>query len=321
MKYSNGITSCENPAVTVNQFQNHSFSITAPEGQCTFLAPKRSLDIHKGQSINCIALSPDRMEVLSGDSSGHLYLTHLGTEPVPLPGPTPGFDIESCIFDPSHKLFFSCGGDFRIYEFSSTEYQPTGRYDGHRSSVKSILVYGDNLYSGSHDSQVCIWDISTHKRLSSANMGHPVNDICFSSNDLIFAATEQSISAIDRRTQQSAVSPTFEKGLSFNTIASFENELVTGTDDGKVIGYDIRNLSQPFSEFSWFDSPINKLRYCVGKLWVATNDGTAACINMAEKRSYVVLGTISYVPIRDLALSELTIWTASGEGIMQNFDL
>ena len=320
LKYLNGMTECDDKSVEIQNYQNRSFSTTTKEGTCTFLSPKRTLDIHKGESINCVAISGDKKEVLSGDRSGHLLLTHLGTEPIPLPGPTVDFDIEYCCFDKKDNLWFACGGDFRIYMYSATEYQQTGTFVGHHSAVTCVQVYEDKLYSASRDSLICVWDIAKNKKLSSANMHSPVNDICFTNNGLIYAATENSIRAIDQKTQQGVTSPSVEKGLSFNTIASYGNEVVVGTDNGDIISYDLRNTTNLLDEWSWYDSPINKVRFNGDKLWATTNDGTAACINLHEKQFNTILGTTSYVPIRDIAINDYTIWTASGEGILSNFE-
>ncbi|OHT15221.1 hypothetical protein TRFO_42635 [Tritrichomonas foetus] len=322
LTWSNGETTTSDPSIQLSNIQNRSFSITTQDGQsCAFIAPKRSLKIHNGDSVNCVDVSKDGKEILSGDSKGRLFLTYIGTDPVPLPGPTADFDLECCIFDHTHKLFFACGGDFRIYEYSATEYQATGRYDGHKSSVKHIAVKENSLFSGSYDCSIMKWDISKRSKISTYQVNSQVNDFCFTSSDLLIAATEQRLKSIDIKTGLPAAAPNLGKSTSFNCCASFENDIVAGTNDGEVAIWDIRNTDTPVAVWSWYDSPINKLSYNGNKLWVGTNDGTAALIDVREKRSLALLGTQAYAPVRDLAYNDVSAWTADGEGTLLFFEL
>ena len=314
--------SCSDPAVEVQAF-GRSFRATFPgHGPCTFIAPKSTLEIHSGAAVNCIDVTQDGTEVLSGDASGRLRLTHLGTEPVPLPGPTPDFGVEDCLIDNAHKLFFACGGDFRIYEFSATEYQFTGRYDGHKSSVTRVDVRGDVLFSGSRDRVIARWDIEQRKRVSSSTMGGPVNDFCFAECGSIFAACDNSVLAIDERTGQGAVSPGCPSGPIFNCVTSEGNNLVAGLSDGVVLHWDVRNMQEPTVSWSWYDAPVHGVVYKGGKLWCMTDDGTAACVDIGEKKALTVLGTRAYAPVLDMAFKgDVSLWTADGEGVMSLFEL
>ena len=305
----------------ISTIQNRSFTFACSKGQCSFYAPKKVLKIHSGDSVNCVDVSPDGHEILSGDSKGRLFLTYVGTDPVPLLGPSDGFDVECCIFDSAHKLFFACGGDFRIYEYSATEYQEKTKLIGHKSSVKHISVLQNHLFSGSYDSTICKWDIEKSIRVSTMQMNGRVNNFCFTANDLIVAATENSLRSVDLKTGLPAAAPNFGKSASFNCVATNGDNVVAGTDDGVVALWDLRNTDQTVTTWSWYDSPINKLKYSKDRLWVATNDGTAACINLIEKKSIAILGTQAYAPVRDIAFNDFSIWTADGEGSLYYFEL
>lgn len=315
---------CSDSFVQIDPLPNNSFTITTKEGQCSFIAPKNILQIHKGNSINCVDVSSDGTEVLSGDCNGHLFLTYIGTEPVPLTGPTEDFDVEDCLFDRAHKLFFSCGGDFRIYEFSATEYEKTNRFDGHKSSVKHLAVKGDFLYSGSYDATIIQWDILKKKKLTTYKIGGRINDFCFTNeNKIIIAATETNLSSIDLNTGLPAVAPNIGKtGVSFNSICTNGNDIVTCTDDGEVAIWDLRNTDHPAGIWSWYDSPINKVSYSNnGKLFCLSNDGTTAVIDIREKKSLSIYGTRAYAPAHDIAFNDVSAWVADGEGNLYNFDL
>lgn len=321
---NDGILSCTDSSVQVDNLQKGSFTISTKEGQCSFIAPKKIIQIHKGNSINCVDISPNGNEILSGDSKGKLFLTYIGTEPVPLEGPTEDFDVEDCIFDPSHKLFFSCGGDFRIYEFSATEYTKTNRFDGHRSSVKHLDVKGDYLFSGSYDSTIIQWDINQKQKVTTFQIGGRINDFCFTNNNVIISATESSLVAVDLKTGLPSAAPnTGNSGsASFNSISSFNNDIVTCTDEGEVIIWDIRNTDTPAGKWRWYDSPINKVRYTNnGRLFSLSNDGTTANIDVREQKSLALLGTQAYAPAHDIAFNDVSAWVADGEGRLYNFDL
>jgi WD40 repeat protein len=315
--------SCSDPSVAVEGLIGRSFRlILSDQPPCCFFAPKSSLDIHHGSSINCIDITPDGLEILTGDCYGRLFLTHLGTEPVPLPGPSEGFEIEDCLVDDSHHLFFGCGGDFRIYEYSAVEYQFTGRYDGHRSSVSRIRVNGDRLFSGARDGSLCTWDIKTRKRIGTSSVHTPINDFCFTGTSSVFAAGDSGIFGIDASTGQPSVSPGFTASPNsrINSIASCGDFLTIGMENGAVVQWDLRKLEEPICEWKWYDAPVNRVRYEDARLWVLTNDGTAACIDVAAKHALAVLGTKAYVPVRGIAFRQVSAWTCDGEGILSLFE-
>lgn len=312
---------CNDSSVTVRSIRK-SFTMTVPEvGTCSFIAPNKVLDIHKGKPINCVDMSPDGKEILTGDSDGKLFLTHVGTDPVPLPGPTEGFGVEDCLIDAENHRFFAASADFRIYEYSATEYEYTGKYEGHRSSVNRIQVRDNTLYSGSSDRVLAFWDTQKRTKISSSTMTSSVNDFCFSDCGSIFTACDGGIFAVDARTGQSTSSPGYKASASFTTIATHSNDLVAGLDDGIVVQWDIRNMQEVKSEWSWYDASINKLTYNNGNLWCLTNDGTGACIDALGKKSTVILGSRSYAPLRDITFrKQLSAWTADGEGMLLFFE-
>ena len=318
---SQGIT-CADSAVSVQAF-GRSFRATFPNGDaCSFVAPRSTLDIHNGRAVNCVDMTPDGTEILTGDCDGSLFLTHIGTEPVPLPGPTADFGVEDCCVDPAHKLFFACGGDFRIYEFSATEYQFTARYDGHTSSVSRVQVRGDVLFSGARDRAIALWSIETKKRTSASQVMSSVNDFCFSDCGAIFAACDSGVFAVDEKTGKGAVSPPYSSDAVFNCVAARENDLTAGLENGVVVQWDVRNMQEPKAVWSWYDAPINGVVYNQDRLWCLTNDGTCACVDIGAKKATKILGTRSYAPLWDIAFrNEMTAWTADGEGILSFFEL
>lgn len=316
--------SCADSNAQINPLPNNSFTISTKEGQCSFITPKNILQIHKGNSINCVDVSENGTEILSGDCTGRLFLTYVGTEPVPLSGPSEDFDVEDCLFDSTHKLFFSCGGDFRIYEFSASEYEKTNRFDGHKSSVKRLSVLGDFLYSGSYDSTIMKWDILKKKKVSTFQAGGRVNDFCFANNNnIIISATESNLSSVDLKTGLPAVTPNIGKtGFALNSICAYDNHIVACTDSGEVAIWDIRNTDTPAGIWSWYDSPINKVRYSPnGKLYSLSNDGTAAIIDVREKKSLAIYYVRAYTPVNDIAFNNVSAWIADGEGNLYNYDL
>jgi len=311
---------CADTAVAI-QNRGRSGNVTVPEqGACSFIGPKQVLGIHEGSSVNCVAVSPDGREVLSGDSEGRLFLTHVGTEPVPMPGPTPGFGVEDCAFDPMHGLFFACGGDFRIYEYSATEYAQTGRYDGHASCVTRVRIIGDSVVSSSRDGALGFWDLATRKRTSSSVIGSPVNDLCASDCGALFVACDAGVRAVDARSGRGAPGPDYRERC--NCVAAHGDEVAVGTEGGSIGTWDVRSTAEATGEWAWYDAPVNRVQYNEGRLWCATNDGTGACVSVREKRAHAILGTRAYAPLRGIAFSKgIEAWTADGEGRLTHFEL
>lgn len=317
---SDGALKCTDESATINCDHNMSFSIQTKGGSCAFISPKRKYDIHNGKSINCIDVTPNGQEILSGDSMGKLYLTYQQTEPVPLLGPTPDFDIEDCLVDPAHKSFFSCGADFAIYEFSSVEYQFTAKMTGHASSVTHIDVVGDLLYSCGRDTMIAQWNLETHKRATSMKLGSPVNDFTFTDKGILIAATDSYLRGLESGTLKSSSAPSCDGSSKIVTVTSCGDNVVGGCDDGTIYLWDLRQPENPKATWKWYDSPINKVRYHDNKLWTMNNDGTAAAIDIENKSFRTILGTTSYAPVRDCAFNGGNIWTADGEGVITLFE-
>ncbi|EAY11522.1 hypothetical protein TVAG_005970 [Trichomonas vaginalis G3] len=305
--------------ISVDSTIRNQFTISTPQGRCTFIAPSKKFQTHKDSSVNCLSVTADGDEVLSGDCFGKLYLKYRDTEPVPMEGPTSGFDVEDCIIDKKLGQYFSCGGDFSIYAFSN-EYFNVGKYKGHKASVKRILIDGEFLYSGSDDCTIKKWDIKHYNTLSTADVADPVTDFCFGTN-AIYVSTSTSIRALDLRTSAGIVSPDNGSASEFSSVAFYNDKIVAGTDSGTICLWDSRNLGAPISEWNWYDSMINKLRYHNNRLWVATNDGTAAAIDPETKTSSIVLGTPSFEAVKAIAFSDSKVFTSGATGEIAMFDL
>jgi WD40 repeat protein len=311
------------PSVSIRRF-GASFAVTVPSiGTCAFLAAKQYLQHHgKSVSVNCLSATPDGSEVLSGDSSGRVFLTFLGTNPVPLLGPTPGLDIEDVLVVPRHHLFLAASGDMQIYAFSSTEYQPAGTFSGHRGSVRRMVVAGDELLSGSRDGSVIVWNINKRRQVARSELHSPANDICNSSCGAIFAACDNRVIAVDARTGLPAVSPAYQSGCDFLCIAAADDEVTAGLSNGLVVQWDVRNMQRPKAEWAWYDAPINGVAYNRGRLWAVTGEGVGASIDVEQKTSTIVLGARAYVTLRAIHfVNEISIWTADGEGLITHFEL
>ena len=312
--------SSNDKTIQIESDQN-SFTINSKEGICTFIPPFRTIKTHQGRGVNCLFVTPNGEEILSGDSTGKLFNQYRDTEPVPMEGPMEGFDIEDCFIDLDTKKMYSCGGDFTIYCFGS-DYFVHNRLTGHKASVKRILKIGDFIYSGSEDGTVRSWDINTYKHVATADLGSPVTDICFN-DQCIYVSTDRSIKALDIRTNRAVPSPDNGETTGFMTldVNKETNQLCAGNDEGVISVWDTRNLGKPLLEWNWYDSMVNKVRYHNNNLWVATNDGTAAAINPEEKKSLIVLGTPSYEAVKAIAFSNSNVYTAGAPGIINGFKL
>jgi WD40 repeat protein len=317
--------SCSDAAVRIVPIQSKSFSITVPvHGTCTFLAPTRSLNIHSGVAITAVDLTPDGTEVFSGDSQGHLFLTYIGTDPVPFndrEGPTDGFDIAACLVDPAGRRLLAASLDFRFYEYSSTEYELIGHYQGHTSALTRLHIHDSLLYSSSRDRTIIQWNSQARQPAATISLSSPINDFCFTASSAIFAACDTAVLGWDLRAGQTAVSPEYSRKDVFLSVCSENDQLSVGLENGRLVQWDLRNLSAPISEWAWFDAPLNRLQYINGHLWVGGNDGTTACVDGSAHRASIVLGTKAYAPVRDFATNGIGIWTGNGDGLLQYFDL
>lgn len=305
--------------VSIDSTIPKTFTIDSKEGRCTFIEPSMKITSHKDSCVNCIDVTPDGDEVLSGDCFGKLYLNYKKTDPVPMEGPREGFDIEDCIIDKKLQKYFSCGGDFTIYAFSN-EYFVIGQYKGHRSSVKRIINNNEFIYSGSEDCTIKKWDISHYNTISTADVDNPVTDFCFGEN-AIYVSTISSVRALDLRTSAGVVSPDNGSTSSFTTICTFGDKIVAGSEEGSISLWDSRNMGKPVTEWQWYDSMVNKVRYSQNRLWVATNDGTAAAIDIENKTSSIVLGTPSFEAVKAIAFSDSKVFTSGATGEISIFNL
>jgi hypothetical protein len=314
-----GVFSSNDKHIKVSTNSSNSFSVTFNNETCRFVRPKAILCTHKDVSVNCLHVSPNGEEILSGDSTGKLFLRFKSTEPVPLEGPHSGFDIEDCFIDPETKHFYSCGGDFAIYSFGN-DYFLSGKFTGHKGSVKRIMKSDGKLHSGSEDGTMKRWDLKTFKNISTTEIGSPITDFC--KNDAAFyVCTDSFIRCVDPRTGKVIPGPDNGSSGGYMSIDINGDKLVAGNDSGVISTWDVRQLGKPISVWSWYDSMINKVRYHNGKLWVATNDGTAAEIDPEKKVSTCILGTPSFEAIKALAFSDSSIYTAAATGLISEFTL
>ena len=313
------IYSSNDKKIQVSTNSSNSFNVSFNGESCTFIRPKATFDTHKDVAVNCLFASQNGEEILSGDSTGKLFLRFKNTEPVPLEGPSDGFDIEDCFVDPETKQIYSCGGDFAIYNFGS-DYFLARKFVGHKGPVKRIMKVGGNLFSGSEDGTMKKWDLKTFQNTSTTEIGAPVTDFC-KGESAFYVCTDSFIRCVDQRTGKIIPGPDNGASESFMSIDINGDKLVTGNDSGVVSTWDVRQLGKPIAEWNWYDSMINKVRYHNNQLWVATNDGTAASIDPEKKVSTCILGTPSFEAIKALSFSTTSIFTAAATGVISEFVL
>jgi WD40 repeat protein len=314
-----GIFTSNDKRINISTISSKSFTVSFNDANCTFVQPNATFDTHKGVAVNCMCVSPNGEEILSGDSAGKLYLRYKDTEPVPLEGPSAGIDIEDCFIDQETKRIYSCGGDFRIYCFGS-DYFLAGKLTGHKSSVKRIMKKDDKLFSGSADGTFKKWDLSKYQNISTTSIDAPITDFC-KSDSAFYVCTDSYIRCVDANTGLIIPGPDNGSSEGYMSIDINGNKLATGNDSGVVSIWDIRQLGKPIAEWNWYDSMINKVRYYNDQLWIVTNDGTAAAIDPEKKISTCILGTPSFEAIKALTFDHTSIYTAAATGLISRFTL
>jgi len=302
----------------VETISQTAFSIQYGTSRCRFICPSRNLDIHGGESVNCIAVSEDGDEILSGDSSGKVFLSHKSDEPIPLFGHCPGLDVEDCEISNPLGLFITCGGDMQVICYSSKEYQYIGKLSGHLRSVTSIGSNNGMIYSGSLDGTIRKWDPTKFRTVSSSLVGKPVTDFCFGVN-AIYVSTEDFVGAIDSRSEQLLFAFQNNESEIFNCIAQNNNDIVSGTEDGKIFVWDNRASDKPKIEWKWYDSSINSLKSYNNEFWVCTNEGISASLDLNRKCFTTILGTTKYEPVRNICFAGEKCWTSASNGIIKSF--
>jgi WD40 repeat protein len=126
-------------------------------------------------------------------------------------------------------------------------------FTGHASPVSSVIFKPDDAtvaYSASHDHTVKTWDLPTATCVDTRTTGHSLLSLCAipSRNLLATGTSARHITLIDPRASATQISVMTLRGhknaiVSLDTDPSSEYNLVSGSHDGTVQIWDLRNVS------------------------------------------------------------------------------
>ncbi|KAF2033817.1 WD40 repeat-like protein [Setomelanomma holmii] len=126
-------------------------------------------------------------------------------------------------------------------------------FTGHSSPVSSVIFKPDDAtvaYSASHDHTLKTWDLPTSTCVDTRTTGHSLLSLCAipSRNLLATGTSARHITLIDPRTSATQISVMTLRGhknavVSLDTDPSSEYNLASGSHDGTVQIWDMRNVS------------------------------------------------------------------------------
>eukprot|EP00755_Sulcionema_specki_P005040 Sspe_Gene.4737::Locus_1558_Transcript_1_1_Confidence_1.000_Length_8260::g.4737::m.4737 len=189
---------------------------------------------------------------------------------------------------PSGKMVFSGSSDFTIIKWDGVSFERTGHFNGHRNSVRSLLVVGRYLYSGGDDHTIKIWDIVTSQLVQSwdSHTGG-VHGLEFACGKHIWSASE------DKTIRVWDPSKTEEEGgpcihvLDYPHTGQINCLILVGsqmwsTSWNHIFVWDPQTMELK-GQYKEHDGCINALvpvhQSVVSRVWSASNDGLINCWN------------------------------------------
>lgn len=294
----------EDKNIKIEQISEFSFSATYEDKTCFFTDHSSIKKAHGKCGVNCVDITENGEEIISGAKDGTFFLTYKDTDPVPFEGPSKGFDVCDCMFIPEKKLIGCSCADFQIYLYNHTEYSYHGKLSGHKSSVNGLTYTNNLLFSCSDDGSVKSWDLEKLEQCGTVSfLASPITNI-YSYDNHVYIASDSLLISFDSRTDQKG--PGFiGKSIKppYTAISANDKMLYAGSIDGYFAVWDKRNNVEPLVEWSWYDSSINKIRQDSDDIWVVTSEGIAAVVDYENLSFKRLLNTPPYEPIRDIRFS------------------
>ena len=226
----------------------------------------RSTRRHAYEYVKSVYFSPDGKYVVSGEAQHNSVVVwdwRKENDIIKLDGHTN--TVNTVCFSPDGKYIASGSGDMttgdldfsiRIWDIvSQTE---IARFDGHTYPVVSVCFSPDGRYvaSGSGNrgikwyhggkESILVWDLESKKeitRLDTHTSG--VNDVRFSSDGkyIISGAEDGTVCVWDWKKQKQVLLLNIEDALHSCMISKNNLQIVAGGSSGKILIYDIENLS------------------------------------------------------------------------------
>lgn len=111
---------------------------------------------------------------------------------------------------------------------------------GHKKNIQDIQVCSSAIYSSSRDKTIKVWDREKGKPLLDFNTNSPVERILID-HHLIYGIFYKTLLVCDYRSGSAVNRKTLSKtSLSFTSMNRNNQELYLGTDEGKILLWDIR---------------------------------------------------------------------------------
>ena len=153
---------------------------------------------------------------------------------------------------------------------------------GHSKAIQCIRLfpkYGHYLLSGSYDTHIKLWDVTTNKKCIQTYMGHTesVRDICFSNDGKTFlsAAFDKNVILWDTeygKVIRAFTNRSFPYCVKFHPDESNQNIFLVGSQSKKIVQYDA-NSGEVVMQYVEHNGTVNTITFLENnKKFVSTGD-------------------------------------------------
>ena len=182
---------------------------------------------------------------------------------------------------------YSCSNDFEIHEWSVKSHQQTRRFNGHRGYVRCTLPLGPILLSGSDDSTIRLWDVTTGQTVHIIHHHHKGVHAMIKVGNHIWSCSGTDIIIWDLHTL-SKVSELREHVATVLTLQRVGSRVYSGGADQEICAWDIHThhlISKLTDHTGWVYTICNTAKVVRYYMWsTSIND---SCIQVWSHDEYL----------------------------------
>ncbi|XP_074641486.1 proteasomal ATPase-associated factor 1-like isoform X2 [Tubulanus polymorphus] len=351
---SHGISTNNQPYVTASDnFQVvdlGSKSITlkydseAESCQCKFQGPVVTFSsLHaKNKAVQCLDVTSGGLAV-SCDTEGKLLVWETSSGEIRRKLEGHIADVYTCRFFPSGIVILSGGADMMLKIWCAQTGKCAATLSGHKQAITdtAIIEKGRNVISCSKDGTAKLWDCGTQSCITTfecssgvitssalkapnsvvdlGTLSHQPNDReMLTEGKLLLITTENgSLQGYGVQTRSKVFDVRIDDALNCCTFVR-DYDMIAGTQDGRIVAYDIRNMSHQLCSVLLGRGPVLSSLNTSQGLFITSGDGSVTCLD-SQYNSVLDLTGSDCEPIYKLVFSGTHYYTACRDGCIRKY--
>ncbi len=196
-------------------------------------------NLRHGDRILCLAYSPNGQILVAGGGADPVRVWNADTGTAKFQVPEPW--TFAVAFTPRGSVFFTGGAhkSIRMWEIGSEKEVPNSKMEGHKTTIKALVVSPDGslLASGSQEGEILLWETATRKIISRLKEHKDeITSLAFSPDNLFMASSSVDGQIIVWDTETNKVVKKMDGGAGVLAVAFADggNSIVSAGDDNLI---------------------------------------------------------------------------------------